>query len=85
MCKDKEEGGLAVRDLALVNNAAKLHICWKFLTSSDSWAVMCRARFLRNGKPRTSHLSSSIWLGIKKFVQVVYDNSTWLIGQGDCV
>jgi len=33
MCKDKEEGGLAVKDLALVNTAAKLHLYWKFLNS----------------------------------------------------
>jgi len=56
VCKSREEGGLAVKDPSLVNKAFLLHLCWKMLTSQDQWAVTVRMRFMKNGKPRSSHL-----------------------------
>ncbi|CAJ2666292.1 unnamed protein product [Trifolium pratense] len=58
---------------------------WKLMTSSDQWAVMCRALFLRHGKPASSLFHSSIWHGIKLHFTDVLSNSRWLIGKGDTI
>lgn len=83
MCKPREEGGLAIRDPFMVNQASLLHLTWNLLTSQDCWALLCRSRFLSAGKPKAYHFSSSVWIGMKQWVQFIYQYSTWNIGNGD--
>lgn len=60
VCKPRVEGGLAAKDPTLVNKAFLLFLCWKMLTASDQRALLCREIFLRNGKPKTHHITSSV-------------------------
>jgi hypothetical protein len=60
-----------------------MHLCWKFLSSNDDWARLCRARFLRSGAPTATYIRSSVWSGIKQHITTISDNSRWLIGTGD--
>jgi hypothetical protein len=52
------------------------------MTSDEHWAVMCRARYLRDHLPVSYNLSSSIWHGLKMYVNTVHQYSTWTIGDG---
>lgn len=85
VCKSREEGGLAVKDPSLVNKAFLLHLCWKMLTLQDQWAVMARMRFMKNGKPRSSHLKSSIWLGLRPLLNDIFQHATWTVGNGESI
>jgi len=82
VCKPRDEGGLGVKDPSLVNRASLLHLSWKLLTSNDHWAILCRARFLHHGKPKANYFTSSVWYGLKRYIQKIYDHSTWSVGNG---
>ncbi|PNX89393.1 reverse transcriptase, partial [Trifolium pratense] len=76
-------GGLDLRSLLEINSSLLLHLCWKFLSSDDDWARLCRTRHLRGGIPSMSYLLSSIWPGLKTHLNTVMQNSLWLIGTGE--
>jgi len=82
LCKHREEGGLSIKNPATVNKASLMHLSWKLLTSNEQWAQLCRARYLRKGKPVNYHLSSSVWHGMKSHVMTLYHHPTWTIGNG---
>jgi len=65
VCKPRDEGGLSMQDPSLVNKDSLLHLTWKLLTSNEQWAVLCRARFSRQGKPKSNYFTSSVWHGMK--------------------
>jgi hypothetical protein len=76
------QGGLNIRSLIQLNAASNLRLCWSLLNSQSSWAVLLRDRVLRNGKAIRYHVFSSIWSGIKNELDVINDNSVWLLGNG---
>jgi len=82
ICKPKEEGGLSVRDPSKANQASLLLLTWKFLTSNEQWAHICRQRFLKNGHPKSHYLVSSILSDMKQYINLVLENSTWSVGNG---
>lgn len=75
MCAPFNEGGLGIRPIKLLNDDAALKLCWNFFSSDSHWAKFLRARFLRNNRPRSSFVKSSIWPSIKKHINTVHDNS----------
>lgn len=82
VCKPLSEGGLGLRSLRSINNAAMLKLCWNLFSSSNQWSVLLRARVLRNRTVINHHISSFIWPGLKPYVTTVLNNSSWLIGNG---
>lgn len=85
ICKPKEEGGLSVRDPSKTNQASLLFLTWKLLNSKEQWAHICRNRFLKNGQPKSYYIASSIWPGMKSYVQVALDHSSWSVGNGKTI
>lgn len=55
------------------------------MSSDESWAEFMKARFNRKNHSAVLQLRSSIWPGIRKFMQTILDNSKWLIGNGSKV
>lgn len=76
ICISFEEGGLGLRSLQSINDAAMLKLCWKFISSDLQWARLARARFFKNRSHVAYHVRSSIWTGIKPFHQTVLNNSS---------
>jgi hypothetical protein len=85
LCNSKEEGGLAIKDPRLVNTASLLQLCWSLVTSEEQWAHMSRARYLKHGKPINYNIASSIRSGLKSHLSLVYEHSSWTIGNGKSV
>jgi len=83
VCKSFKEGGLGIRNLADVNEAGNLKICWEIMQSDLQWAQLVRSRVLRNNKPIRHYVSSSVWNGAKHKFQTIQDNVTWKIGNGE--
>lgn len=71
------EGGLDIRPLRSINQAATLKLSWDFLTSNSQWAGFLRARLLKNNSPRSSFVKSSIWPSIRNCFHTVMENSSW--------
>jgi hypothetical protein len=85
VCTTYDAGGLDLRPLDKINSSLMLQLCWKFLSSDEQWASLCRAKYLRHGKPVNTYVKSSIWYGIKHHVSTVKANTIWLIGSGQSV
>ena len=82
LCKPKKEGGLAVMDPVKLNQASLLHLTWQLLTSEESWAQLCKTRFLQNGRPKAHYITSSVWHGMKHNISLVLSHSKWYVGNG---
>lgn len=62
LCKSVTAGGLALRSLRYINEAAMLKLSWGMLSSNSSWSVLLRTRFLRLNRPLGHYVKSSIWV-----------------------
>ncbi|PNY13123.1 hypothetical protein L195_g009771 [Trifolium pratense] len=82
VCTSYEAGDLDLRPLANINSSLLLQLSWKFLSSDEQWATLCRAKYLKHGNPAQTYMKSSIWHGIKDHVPTVKANTIWLIGSG---
>lgn len=82
LCSPKDEGGLGLRSLRSINNAAMLKLAWELEASDKVWARLIKARFVRFKNPIDHYVKSSIWPGIKPHLQIVNLNGTWRIGNG---
>ncbi|KAF1877242.1 hypothetical protein Lal_00012013 [Lupinus albus] len=78
-------GGLGLRSIKLMNQAALLKLSWEMLSSDQDWALFCRQRFGRDTAPSPRYYKSSIWHGIKVNWDMVMSNSLWLVGDGSRV
>lgn len=67
ICNPTVEGGLGLRSVRKINEAATMKLCWDFLSSNGQWACFLNARYLRNKVPISHHLSSSIWHDLKSY------------------
>ncbi|CAJ2671835.1 unnamed protein product [Trifolium pratense] len=77
-----EEGGLGLRSLFTLNEAANLKLCWDLMNSVEDWATILKSRVLRNGKVVNYHVYSSLWSSIKQEATTIFDNSCWKVGSG---
>lgn len=85
ICFPYNEGGLGVKSLKSLNEAAILKLSFEMLALNKDWVVFFRNRFCHMHKPRFSYVKSSIWPGIKLFLKTVYTNSIWRLGDGKLI
>ncbi|CAJ2633282.1 unnamed protein product [Trifolium pratense] len=82
VCAPYEEGGLGLRSLITINEAANLKLCWDLMNSVEDWASILKNRVLRNGKVVNYHVYSSLWSSIKQEATTILENSCWKVGSG---
>ncbi|CAK8576871.1 unnamed protein product [Lathyrus sativus] len=82
-CQDRKDGGLGIRSLRVLNKANHLVQCWCIMNEIDTWASVVKARVLRKGSVRKSHVFSSVWTGCAEFLEDLLQNSMWMIGKGN--
>jgi ribonuclease HI len=82
VCRPYSQGGLGIRSLISLNEATNLKLCWDMLQSKEQWAVLLRSRAIRNRSGITYHIFSSLWSSVKSELQVVMNNSNFIIGNG---
>lgn len=83
-CRSLTEGGLGLKSVRDINEAAMLKLSWDVLSSSSYCADFLRARLFKKNKV-ASLIKSSIWSGIKKFMPVVQSSVKWSIGDGSSI
>lgn len=62
-----------------------IKLCWELVSSNDQWVVMTRVRVLHKHKPIQYYISSSIWLGLKLYINTFLINTRWLLGDGTSI
>lgn len=80
MCSPIEEGGLGLKSIKGINKASMLKLCWQLVSSNKQWAVLLKARALVNNQPIQHHLTSSVWAGLKLYINTVLANCRWHVG-----
>ncbi|KAF1895566.1 hypothetical protein Lal_00041846 [Lupinus albus] len=68
-------GGLGLKSLKKLNQAAVIKLAWEMLTSIQDWADFYRSRFGKSNTPSKRYFKSSIWHEIKNF----RDGNLWTI------
>jgi len=84
-CRPVIQGGLGIRSLKSLNEAVNLKLCWDLRNSSQPWAKLLKCRCIRNRKPISYHIYSSIWSSIKNGFDNTNDQIGWLTGNGENV
>jgi ribonuclease HI len=82
VCKPFAEGGLGIRSIITLNEASNLKLCWDLINSQDHWALLLKSRVIRGQHCIRHHIFSSIWCGMKNEFNVIWDNSSFIIGNG---
>lgn len=85
VCSSFEDGGLSLRSIRSINEAAMLKLSWNLISSSDQWAKFLKSRFFRNAKPVEYHIISFLWPALRHWCFRVPDNVSWQIGNGDTI
>ncbi|KAF1872450.1 hypothetical protein Lal_00016748 [Lupinus albus] len=82
VCTPTKTGGLGIRSLKHLNQAALLKLAWEMTSSEQDWAFFCRNRFGIDKNMSKRYFKSSIWHGIKPNWNNVMQNALWLVGDG---
>jgi ribonuclease HI len=82
VCRPVAQGGLNLRSLITLNKASNLKLCWSMINSHSAWAILLKDSVFKKGRVIKHHIYSSIWSGIKDELEVICDNSVWLVGDG---
>ncbi|KAL6210110.1 hypothetical protein ACLB2K_021048 [Fragaria x ananassa] len=85
ICAPKDEGGLGLRHLKSLNLAALLTMGWRVLTANSALGVFSRSRFSIYHHMKSRYLCSSLWHGLRVSLPILFQNSKWLIGDGNSV
>lgn len=86
LCSSKEEGGLGLRSMGLMNKALMARMGWKFVTEPDSlWASILGSKYLNNSSffnCEANSKSSYTWRSILKGKDILKMGSKWVILNG---
>lgn len=82
VCIPFDQGGLGLRCIDTLNEAFNSKLIWDLLSSSENWAIILKARVLRNKKPIKYNIASSIWSSIKPELVLVTSNTINILGNG---
>ncbi|XP_062028868.1 uncharacterized protein LOC133744853 [Rosa rugosa] len=85
ICAPKKEAGVGLRHLKTLNSTALLTMGWRVLTVNSAWSIFARRRFSIFHHMKIRYFGSSIWHGLKVSLSLLFQNSKWLIGDGQLV
>lgn len=77
------DGGLNVTNLQVENNAYFLQFACNFTSNNNVWSLLLKAKFIMSKNQKNlSYKSSSIWIGIKDYYDVVLENTSQMTDIG---
>ncbi|XP_057780029.1 uncharacterized protein LOC130998633 [Salvia miltiorrhiza] len=86
VCAIKEEGGLRIRSFHMMNESFLMKLAWKVIVGCQFGFDTMRSRYLNDvGRPRSDFLTSSIWVGIRRLIPDLIEDSYCLLGKGSTV
>ncbi|KAJ4753156.1 RNA-directed DNA polymerase (reverse transcriptase)-related family protein [Rhynchospora pubera] len=87
--KPKLEGGLGLRDMAVINRAAAMKILWKLAYNefdNQPWIKILKAKYLVRKSlwlSSTGPSCTKLWRAVMAMRGVLRDNVRWQLGSGD--
>ncbi|CAL0322191.1 unnamed protein product [Lupinus luteus] len=85
VCIPTKDGGLGLRSISDMNQAALLKLAWNFKASDLDWTILFRQRFFKHDKMRSNYVKYSIWPGIKRVWNEINENCIWIVGNGSTI
>ncbi|XP_057790907.1 uncharacterized protein LOC131008020 [Salvia miltiorrhiza] len=86
VCAIKEEGGLGIRSFKMMNESFLMKLAWKVIVGSSFGFDSMKRRYLNDvDRPRSEFLTSSIWVGVRRLIPDLLEDSYCLIGTGSSV
>ncbi|CAL0327859.1 unnamed protein product [Lupinus luteus] len=85
VCIPTKEGGLGLRSISDMNQAAILKLAWDFKSSDLEWTTLYKQRFFKHDRMRSTYVKSSIWPGIKRVWTEINENCIWIVGNGTTI
>ena len=82
ICKPTDQGGLGIRSLKKLNQAANLKLCWDLFHKKEDWSELLVSRVMTRRRVISHHIASSLWSSIKSVFNIMLENSNWLLGDG---
>jgi hypothetical protein len=71
VCLPWENGGLGLKSTHSINSTLLLHLSWTIFTQDSECSRMFQQRFLSHGLPSNRYFKSSIWPGVREFLNTV--------------
>uniref|UniRef100_J3M5K6 Reverse transcriptase zinc-binding domain-containing protein n=1 Tax=Oryza brachyantha TaxID=4533 RepID=J3M5K6_ORYBR len=87
ICRPKDEGGLGIRDLMMMNKSLVIHSAWNFLKNPNTLiAQVLKHKYF----PHTSFWNcnkhtpkSAFWSSVLKLKPILHSSCIWQLSQGD--
>lgn len=86
ICLPYEEGGLGVKQLAVMMAALQSKLAWAYIQGDTLWASVLRLKYGHPTEARGKacpRAASHCWKNIQPLLGLIQDNSRWIIGRGD--
>ncbi|XXG48919.1 hypothetical protein AAC387_Pa02g3239 [Persea americana] len=80
-----EEGGLGIRKISEVNEAAFIKLGWQASTANSPWACWFKNRYFKDNSlwsPANSKYGSCIWRKIRRLAPRIQEGISWIVGNG---
>lgn len=77
VCLPEFEGGLGIKSMKSLNNAALMKMTWKVMTGDSEFD-----NFIRTCFKGSSYKKSSVWHSFKEQWHIIQENIIWLVADG---
>ncbi|XP_057811497.1 uncharacterized protein LOC131025722 [Salvia miltiorrhiza] len=86
VCAIKEEGGLGIRSFHMMNDSFLMKLAWKVIVGSQFGFDLMKNKYLNDvARPRSDFLTSSVWVGIRRIIPDLINDSYCLLRKGSSV
>ncbi|KAF7814780.1 ribonuclease H [Senna tora] len=89
ICRQKEMGGLGLRNTKLVNQAILGKLSWRIITNHGClMSKMMNKKYLSPTNPtdfKKTYKASPLWRKIQKYSHIVTDHLNWRVGNGESI
>uniref|UniRef100_A0A6N2M5M2 Reverse transcriptase zinc-binding domain-containing protein n=1 Tax=Salix viminalis TaxID=40686 RepID=A0A6N2M5M2_SALVM len=86
ICKPKEEGGLGLRKMDMMNKAFIMKLAWGMMQEKSLWVKFLEDKYMNTsrgeGRPVASASDSVLWKAICREWDTVRQNVSWQLGNG---
>lgn len=81
VCAPRKEGGLGVRSIRVANEVYLLKLTWEIITQKDEGLQFIWERHTTTSRQQVRYfISSSIWNGLGRIRDCIWDNVRWIPG-----
>lgn len=88
-CRPKNEGGLGIRNMEMVNKSLVAKLAWRFITEKDAiWVKLLTTKYLKSSSFWECNRPKKVnrtWDSILKVRDMLRRGACWSVGTGNCI